>query len=197
MRDYPRRVAFDSSECGNHGHICGAVWDKNGGRQCLSFNGTSDYVDCGNDGSLNVDNVSIASWYMLTANGNYPMLASRNEAPYELTHNADTRQPRLSLNTAGGLMIINSDDAISLSAWTFVVGIYDGTSPNIYINGAPVSGFTYVLGPFTGALVASANNLLLGKRVAGYHFQGLIASVQIWNRALSADEIEMLYNEGK
>ena len=45
----------DLSGNGNTGTITGATWVKTtGGDSCLSFDGTDDYVDCGNNASLSM-----------------------------------------------------------------------------------------------------------------------------------------------
>ena len=45
-------VLRDQSGQGNDGQIHGAKWVKSGRGYALSFNGKTDYVDCGNGGSF-------------------------------------------------------------------------------------------------------------------------------------------------
>ena len=56
-------VTNDSSGKGNDGEIHGAQWVGGKFGEALEFNGVSDYVDCGNDASLNItDEITVAAW---------------------------------------------------------------------------------------------------------------------------------------
>jgi len=58
-------VARDASGNGNDGTIYGATWVNGKYGKALSFDGVEDYVDCGNDVSLNferTDPFSIEAW---------------------------------------------------------------------------------------------------------------------------------------
>ena len=47
-------VAYDSSGHGNHGRIHGPRWVSSGAGHALHFDGEDDYVDCGDDASLDM-----------------------------------------------------------------------------------------------------------------------------------------------
>ena len=198
MRDYPRRVAFDSSECGNHGHICGATWDKDAGRQCLSFNGTSDYVDCGNDASLDItDEITIAAWVKCNVlpsemSPTYPGYLQRyGQFAFWWDKASERLQWYWRDSTSKTHYSLNSVTVFEANKWYHIVYIFDGNDgARGYIDGVQEDYESY-----TGSLNNPDNSLFLGK--ADHFFNGLIGPVRIWNRALSADEIERLYNEGK
>ena len=60
MNEGAGTTAYDASRYGNDGALTGCKWVEHG----LEFNGTSDYVDCGNNASLqfNVNDFSIGIW---------------------------------------------------------------------------------------------------------------------------------------
>jgi len=58
-------VLEDSSGNGNDGVIYGATWVEGKYGKALSFDGVDDYVDFGNDASLNVECITLEAWVNL------------------------------------------------------------------------------------------------------------------------------------
>ena len=78
------------------------------------------------------------------------------------------------------------------NAWSHIVGTYDGTIMRAYLNGVQIfsaaqSGTipdaTYVLGTYGGTLTDGVHN-----------FQGILPTSSIYNRALSAAEVQQNFN---
>ena len=83
--------------------------------------------------------------------------------------------------------------AISLSGWNHLAVTKDGTAEKLYINGALVD-------TKTGAATFTASTfpLLIGSRTAYEEFfKNQIAQPRIYNRALTAAEVQKNYNAGK
>jgi len=81
--------------------------------------------------------------------------------------------------------------------WVYVLGTYEyqGDEASIlklYINGTLVANSTTARGP----LYDSSQDILIGRLGwgAGDHWEGKIDEVQIWDRALSADEVSNIYS---
>ena len=56
-------TVHDRSGRGNHGRIHGATWVRCGGGHALQFDGRDDFIDCGNDASLNPRGaVTVSAW---------------------------------------------------------------------------------------------------------------------------------------
>jgi len=75
-----------------------------------------------------------------------------------------------------------------------VTMIYDTTNLHFYLDNV-ISTST----ADTGRMVLNAHGLVLGKAGAGdgardEFFLGMMDDVQIWNRALSTDEVQSLFN---
>ncbi|MHC4488757.1 MAG: LamG domain-containing protein [Planctomycetota bacterium] len=88
-----------------------------------------------------------------------------------------------------------SDVSISLDRWTHVAATYDWANRRtaIYIDGIEV-GYSVV----TKKLTCSSYPLTFGKQadIESNYFSGLIDEVAVYDRALSSEEIEGLYNTG-
>ena len=79
-----------------------------------------------------------------------------------------------------------------LNQWVMVTATYDGNAAKMYING--------VLGGSSNisSSVTSTNMFIGASNSGGYQdFPGLIDDVRIYNRALSAAEVQALYNAEK
>jgi hypothetical protein len=76
--------------------------------------------------------------------------------------------------------------------WTHVVGTADGANVNIYINGVFEAQTAYTPGN------TDAVNFGIGKDIQnnGTYLNGAVTDPRIYNRALSAAEVNALYNQG-
>src|SRR5438128_8290987 len=75
---------------------------------------------------------------------------------------------------------------MSLNAWTHVAAAYDGSSMKLFINGVQAASRTQ-----TGVMTASSGPLRLGgNALFGQYFSGTLDDVRVYNRALSASEIQ-------
>jgi hypothetical protein len=102
---------------------------------------------------------------------------------FSAIHQPGGREP----NVQGG--------SIPLNAWTHVAMTFDGTSGQytLYVNGQSVAS-TNSAGP----MFASTHNVLIGREDSfiGRAFNGLIDEVTVYSRALSASEIQAIFNAG-
>jgi prepilin-type N-terminal cleavage/methylation domain-containing protein len=87
----------------------------------------------------------------------------------------------------------------TINAWTYVTlvlynGTYGSNSTTIYYNGSAISPTCS-----SGAATASANSqLLVGQYYGGgFYYSGLIDDIRLYNRALSAAEVQAIYNAQK
>jgi hydrogenase maturation factor HypE len=73
-----------------------------------------------------------------------------------------------------------------LNAWTHLAATYDGANLRIFVNGVQVGALAQ-----TGNMLVSARTLRIGgNSVWGEYFNGVIDDVRVYNRALSAAEIQ-------
>lgn len=108
------------------------------------------------------------------------------------------KNPAFQFLTFGGNTIIfqishsNGSAAVSGSKtyeqWTHIAGVFDGQTIKIYINGILTQG-PNISGEFKGF----EQDLILGNNNSDY-WSGSIDELRIYNRALSEEEVTMLYN---
>jgi len=86
-----------------------------------------------------------------------------------------------------------STEAIPLNTWSHIVGTFDGTTANIYVNGVLMDSDTA-----TGSIPSSSNDLFIGNSVdlSDRGFDGLIDELAIYTRALTSEEVASLFNSG-
>ena len=84
--------------------------------------------------------------------------------------------------------------SIPSSGWVHIVGIYDGANTKIYVNGVINSTLAA-----TGTITANDYPLTIGGDVqnSNYSLNKPIAQPRIYNRALTAEEVQRNYNAGK
>jgi hypothetical protein len=205
-------TAGDSSGNGNTGTLLPStstptwVTGKVGG--ALSFDGTNDYVDAGSNSSL--DNITIKTvslWFYAKTIGSsaYPRFATKEDSGslygWELAWENPRKIVYTQYLTSFGKWGTN-DNIFAFNTWTHLALVYNCSSasntPNIYINGTSVS-VTMISSPGSGSCGdESIYNLILGNRTGGARpFDGFIDDLRIYNRALSAVEIQALHNATK
>ncbi len=190
-------IAYDSSGNGDGGTLTNNPTRLllNGCKagSCMSFNGTS-YVDIKEIGqTLSVTNMlTFAVWIYPTSNTVYqPILGkvpSGYNAGYEFANSSGAL--RTTLRTSGG----NCDyttGSLLLNQWQYVVSTYDGNVVKHYINGSLVG--TSSVCTF-GAAITTSDLYIAGRAADGSRFFGNIDDARIYNRALSASEVQALYN---
>ena len=208
-------VAYDSSGNGNDGNLTnGPTWatGKIGG--ALSFDGVNDYVDFGQKNLGVNSNLSVSYWFKPN-NGNGVIV----EQGWNFTHNEfgwvvylganDYAPAARSISFGSGdesgnynskAIVQDAADTVDLNVWQHVSVIKVGTNIKIYLVGSlshegqiQKSAITY----------NSGYSLSIGKDLtdtgSNYNslYQGLLDDIRIYDRALSAAEVQALYNMGQ
>jgi len=156
----------------------------------LSFDGVNDYVNAGNDVSLNITTaITVSAWVKPVSSGEGTYGRVVDKAKFGLMMFGGERVdfqiivgglPRDAVTLAG---------SVPFNTWSYVVGVFDGANVIIYVNGVKTVG-SATAGPITSH---SADTLYIGERAVGDRaFNGLIDEVRIWNRALTESEIQAL-----
>jgi hypothetical protein len=91
---------------------------------------------------------------------------------------------------------VKSSKGIELLVWTHVVGTYDGYNFKIYINGKIDNTFYY-----RSNMSLNTDNLLIGSQSGtgmyadNYNMLGKLDDIRIYDRALTAEQISLLFNQ--
>jgi PKD repeat protein len=178
----------DASGNGNTGTINGATWATAGyfGR-ALSFNGVNAVVTINDSASLDLTGaMTIEAWvYPTSFNGDYQSILSK---PIDSTfsgisyvlHGASrpSSLPSFATSVSSGNLMGNA--TLPLNTWSHLAGTYDGVTARFYINGVQVTSRAE-----SGIINTSSEALRIGLSWAG-----IIDEVRIYNRALSATDVQ-------
>ncbi len=105
---------------------------------------------------------------------------------YGLYSSSDTNRPQSQVTIGGTVRLLNGTATIPSGAWTHLAATYDGTTQRLYVNGTQVSTLAV-----SGAITTSNNPLKIGgNSIWAEWFSGLIDEVRVYDRALSAAEIQ-------
>ncbi|MCK5286116.1 MAG: hypothetical protein KAJ58_02745 [Candidatus Pacebacteria bacterium] len=194
--DPPVSITGDKTPYSNDGTITGptSTTGKDGESDgALSFDGVDDYVEITDSTAFDVDNdgFTYTAWIKGDSfSKDYNMIMSRH-IPYLEIRN--TNKLHLSIKDGSdvqrncyGTTILQTD------TWYFVSATYDSDGyMKVFVNGEQDGTTT---GPYSSITNPSCNQYIGQYDNGSYEFDGSISDVRIYNRALSAEEIDLLYH---
>ena len=144
------------------------------------FNGTSDFIQLNE--SFSHTNHTIAAWVYTADTGNSKFIFDNRDASSDgvLLYMRYSEAPIYACN--GTSMVATTTHP---NEWVFVTGTYDGSTMRLYINGSENISTSVSL------TINTSSDSTIGKQnySDAEWFNGNLANVAIWNRALSSDEI--------
>jgi glucose/arabinose dehydrogenase/PKD repeat protein len=184
----------DVSGKGHAASIAGASWTSQGRYgNALVFDGVNDMVTVQDSNLLDLTTgMTLSAWVFPTAlgNGTWRNIIIK-ERPlgevYNLYANADTNAPTVYIDPAPNTWLdARGTSQLPLNTWSYLAATYDGITLRLYVNGTQVGSR-----PVSGALLTSGEPLRIGgNAVWGEFFQGRIDEVRVYNRALTASELQ-------
>jgi hypothetical protein len=182
----------DSSGQGNAGTVAGgALWSTAGKvGSALSFDGVNDMVTVPDANSLDLTTgMTLEAWVNPSLFGGWRTALLKEQAGnqvYSLYATSSAGPPGTYLMIGGAQQGMNATSALATGAWTHLAATYDGATQRIFVNGTQVASRAQ-----TGAITTSTGALRIGgNSVWAEWFAGLIDEVRVYNRALSATEIQ-------
>jgi chitodextrinase len=185
----------DLSGNANTGTIENASWSTTGRYGgSMSFNGTTSRVQVPASPSLNVSTaITLMAWIRPASNQNdWRTIMQREVDAYALnaSHNRGRLRPSGGATLNGTFQFVNTNSSSPVNAWTHVALTYDGSTLRLFVNGAQVSSIAA-----SGAIETNANPLWIGGNSPyGEYFNGLIDEARVYNRALTAAEVQAAMN---
>lgn len=178
---------FDRSGNGNNGTLTNGPTFSSQNQGSIVFDGVNDYVLVGNQPSLSLTTFTLAAWIRTTTSTNQIILGKSHLTSYYM----NTANGGFSLWTAGstlGSVNIGLNDG----NWHYVVATMVGTLKSLYADGRFITSNNGTIPTIDNAI------LYIGLSASvNIHFNGNIAQTQIYNRALTPQEILQNYNATK
>jgi type II secretory pathway pseudopilin PulG len=189
-------TAADSSGSGNNGTLVNMTpasdWVAGYIGGGLDFDGSNDYVNCGNNSSLRItSNITVAAWVKTRDcgdNAHNPYVIKGDHA-YALQQGWNNY---IEFTIYDGGSWYNPSYLVDSSfnnVWHHLAGTYNGSQVKLYVDGVLRATTNH-----TGSIADSSYNVQLGKcaEVTDRLYNGVLDDVRIYNRALSATEIAQL-----
>jgi hypothetical protein len=158
----------------------------------LDFDGTNDYIAIANDTALNTQTPTVEVWVKtdnLNQNGFWFEKGSVN-TQYSLFQEGTSIVWRQKLSSLSS-QYTTTANYISTSSWAQIVGTFTTGNRRTYING------TLVTSDFqTGTIDTNNTGMYIGAYGPGtsYFYNGKLAVIRVYNRALSAAEVQQNFN---
>ncbi len=193
-------TAKDSSGLDNHGTLFGPEWVDDGKiGAALKFDGADDYIDCGNDPSLDLlDNLTIVVWVNHQAgNDGYIMMKNDSSDGVRQYGFLDYPSTCVGINfyceTAGGRSdLCFAGSGVDDNQWHHIAFIIDYPNVTIFIDGE-----IHDTRKLPSNMKSVDSSLWIGKRKPNnFPFRGIIDEVGIFNVSLSADDVKRIMNDG-
>ena len=165
----------------------------------LQFDGSNDYVDGGNDSSLNWGDGdgTVACWFKtddsgtsdIVLNGSY----STNGKTYALYVDGSSKIAFAiddnNTSGTGGLKTVVSGTSVNDNIWRHVAGVRVGTNIRLYVDGIEDSNSPTAIAAYGSLDIADKFFIGAGTNASdssiGNFFQGSVKNVGTWTRALS------------
>lgn len=203
-RQEPGGVVTDQSGKGNHGKVTGATWTASGRKGgAYQFAPVDNYVSVAPSESLNAKQITVAAWIKTAWVDTVwrRIFDKQYNQGFALSIGGMVKQDKQWQGKAGfeiNTKYASSDAVIADGAWHHIAGTFDGTQVKVYVDGRPqkkVVRWNGEVGVNTYPLTIGANrsnpDAKLGE--VGASFVGTMDEAMIYNRALSDDEVRLLY----
>ena len=182
-------TTVDNSGNGNDGSIGNAVWTTAGRfGNALSFNGSNALVTVPDADSLDLTTgMTLQAWVhpsVVSGRWRDVIFKGLNDIYYLEATSSGGGAPGVGGTFANSPL--KGPTTLPTNAWSHLAGTYDGITLRLYVDGVEVANQAQ-----TGLIETSADALTIGGDILyGQYFAGLIDEVRIYNRALSAAEIQ-------
>ncbi|OUS01962.1 hypothetical protein A9Q86_04735 [Flavobacteriales bacterium 33_180_T64] len=161
----------------------------------FNFNGTSNYVDLGDNFDLNPDAFTISAWIKRVDGANERSIVSKrnnsNTQGFDFKIDANGRLAATWRTSTNVLQSVNTNKVVPAGQWHHVAIAYDGTNSYLYIDGVLGSNRVKAKpGSSTNSFIIGAS----GENPSRF-FSGDIDEVRIWNVKLSETQLRFIMNQ--
>jgi chitodextrinase len=180
----------DVSGLNNNGVASGTTWSTAGKfGNALVFNGTNAQVTVPNAASLQLTTaMTLEAWvFPTTAPTGWRSIVDKNVDGFYLMASTDHGNvPGAGGTWTNGNKNVFGTAVLPVNTWTHLATTFDGTAVRLFVNGVQVASLAQ-----TVPLATTTATLQIGADAyTGENFAGLVDEVRVYNRALSAAEIQ-------
>ena len=140
--------------------------------------------------------LTMSAWMISTSTaGNQDIMRAGQgtDNRYALFFDGSLKRLQFSWYNGTSFVVINSNsNVVPLNKWTYVTVVRSGTNLIFYANGVAIGS-----GTFTTAPNVPANFTIGGTNTGAQPFIGSLDDLRLYNRALSAQEVALLYASGQ
>jgi hypothetical protein len=187
--------AADSSGFVNNATISNGSWAAGKLGQALNCNGSNTIATISYASALAIGtgNFSVAAWIKTSTTGAHQMIFAKYGGAIIFRVSTDGK---ILFYTYDGSNQSYRESSVTVNDgnWHLIVGVRNGTTMNVYIDGSIDNGSVLDQGVLN---ISGSNSLYIGNVDYGVPFNGLIDNVMFFNgRALSAGDVTALWNGG-
>jgi hypothetical protein len=199
-------ICIDLSSNGNNGTLVNNVIYTASSGGSFTFNGSNNRIDFGNVLNVGTNDMTIISWFNTPSPSTTGVLVSKALAGsqnYRFDTNITSSKFGAFIQGNGGVDITPfATTTLIANTWYMGAAVYSRSSSiSLYLNGVlqTLSGSS-TISQWNGLNFQSSNPFRIGSYTAGDNvsassvFNGSISLTQIYNRALSSDEIVQNFN---
>jgi hypothetical protein len=164
----------------------------------FDFDGVDDYINCGNDSTLNIyEDITISAWLKADSFGAYNLVIGRAiRKDYDLGVYSVSGGGAIRFHTGDGVQenAVSTGTILSTGVW-YHIAIVRTITPNqvtFFINGQELNTASLSKTP-----IGSTDITRIGSRSGSFVFDGDLSNIAIWNSALSSSQITDIYNGGR
>lgn len=192
---------YDLSGNGNNGTLVNGPTYNSNNKGSISFDGVNDYINCGNSDTLNLKRTAtLCVWFKLS---NLSFTWSPLISKMDSSGSIMSRTYAVFIYLTGVIYLIVADvtgqelavsTPITTNTWFNWVGVIDRDHGKLthYINGVKNNENSATR---TTDAISHSNPVFVNQGGSGYNnFSGEVPQVQVYNRVLSAAEIQQNFN---
>jgi len=210
--DISGNTAYDRAGS-NNGTISGASVTPGKVGQGMSFDGSDDFITIPEFSSAEGSAITVSAWMKLDdyAGSTGELIVSKFRSGFvqwylrrdSTVNNNGIAELGFTVKNGSGTEVSATSDTVfpSDNNWHHVVGVYDGSNVYVYGDGISLDSTPPAL---TGQIYDYSNSICIGSEWSGSVcnpggeiFDGTLDEVRIYSRALSAGEVQQLYNMGR
>lgn len=205
LNDDKNNTAVDSSGNGHDGEIKGAPEiDEGKFGDAFTFNGSGDFIDCGNAETLNLETFTVAFWAKFPTNQGWNHIVSKGSHVASGTPGSVNWGVMMRSGEARFLFEIFEDvtwtgissPAVPLDEWQHLAATYDGATMNFLLNGASLGTQAGVVVELDPERSFRIGGIATAGATPGNFFNGSVDDVILLDEALPVADIQTLMNNG-